>query len=368
MSVHQLKDGRWIVHYRIRDGKKLKPRREYFGRGSGAETKARERDADLAFMRHSKSPAPDNISPLFSELAAQYLTGRIASIEPTTYSVLKYKLKALLLPEFGNTESLKITKERIDQYVIKRQALGLKNATISREITDIQAIMNWAVGRALISQNPLSGYKKPRPDPEIITPPTLTEMKAIDKFAPPHLQRALKIIFYTGSRPGREILSLKWSSVNFDQNSMRIISAKKHGLKYRDVPLYKEFRDLLEAWKEEDVKRVKVLGARVQEKQKDEELEKKINNMSIVNYKGASIKSLQTSWGRVKRLSGITRAIRPYSYRHAFVSMMLDAGADLKSVSEIVGHSNPTLTLRVYQHTNKLMHQNAINKLPMMGW
>jgi len=367
MSVHQLKDGRWIVQYRDPETRN-KYKREYFGRGRAAEAEARERDASFTFRGYSKrTPGPGG-SPRFEELAQGYIAARIASIETSTYNVLQYKLKSLLLPEFGGIPALKITKERIDKYVATRLARGKKSNTIRRDIADIQAIMNWAAGRGLISHNPLSGYKKPRSDAEIVSPPTLTEMIDIDKHAPDHLRRLLKTIFYTGARPGRETTSLKWSNINWDNNTIRIISARKHGLKYRDIPIFADFRKLLETWKAEDRKRIQGFkGSRVQAKE-DKELEIRLKDMNIINYKNGPVISLKRSWNRARNKAGITRAIRPYSYRHAFVSMLLDSGADLKSVSELVGHSNTALTLQVYQHTNRQMHKSAIEKLPKMGW
>lgn len=352
MSVHQLKDGRWIVQYRD-PATKNKYKREYFGRGKAAENEARERDAALAFRPYEKRTPGPGSSLLFKELAQGYILARVASIEKSTYSVLRYKLGSILLPELGEIEALKITKERIDKYVEKRLAQGKKSNTIRRDIADIQAIMNWAAGRGLINLNPLAGYKKPRSDAEIIMPPTISEVIEIDKHAPEHLRRALKIIFYTGCRPGREITSLKWSNINWDQNTIRIVSARKHGLKLRDVPISEGFGKLLEEWNKID--KQSAHGVSTQD-------------MNIIRYKNRPIISLKRSWCRAKRMAGITRAIVPYSYRHAFVSILLDSGADLKAVSELVGHSNTALTLAVYQHTNKLMHKNAIEKLPKMDW
>jgi len=368
MSVHQLKDGRWIVQYRDPEVVN-KYKRKYFGRGKTAENEARERDESIGSRPYTRRTPGPGSSPMFKELAQGYITARISAIEKTTYSVLKYKLKALLLPELGETEALKITKERIDKYVNKRLAQGKKSNTVRRDLADIQAIMNWAAERGMISHNPLAGYKKPRTDTEIIQPPTLSEMIKIDKHAPDHLRRALKIIFYTGSRPGREITSLKWSNVNWEQNTIRIISARKHGLKYRDVPIYKDFRKLLETWNEED----KIKIQKAEDKSRDQGSGvrgqiKNIQDMNIINYKNGPVISMKRSWTRALGKAGITRAIRPYSYRHAFVSMLLDSGADLKSVSELVGHSNTALTLQVYQHTNRQMHKTTIGKLPKMGW
>ena len=365
MSVHQLKDGRWIVQYRV--NKKYK--REYYGRGKAAENEARERDALLNHRGYVKRTPGPNASPLFREIVEGYLAARIASIEQSTYSILKYKLASILIPELGAIEALKFTKDRLDKYVEKRLAQGKKTNTIRRDIADIQAIMNWAVSRELINLNPLAGYKKPRSDTEIVMPPTLKEIIEIDKHAPNHLRRALKIIFYTGARPGGEITSLKWSNINWDQNTIRIISARKHGLKYRDVPIFREFRTLLEAWKEEDKARIKKAEEkRLLAKPLQPKPLPPIADTHIITYLGKPVFSLKRSWGRARQLAGITRAITPYSYRHAFVSMLLESGADLKSVSELVGHSNTSLTLAVYQSTNKAMHRSTIEKLPVMNW
>jgi site-specific recombinase XerD len=52
--------------------------------------------------------------------------------------------------------------------------------------------------------------------------------------------------------------------------------------------------------------------------------------------------------------------------RHAFASILLAAAADLKSVSEILGHSRPDTTTRIYQHTDRAMHEAAIARLPVV--
>lgn len=352
MSVHKLYDDRWIVQYRNPENNG-KYKREYFGRGPDAERNARDRNKEIELRCYKKRTPRADKSPYFEDIANYYLSAKVSTIENTTYSVLMYKLRSIILPEFGHIEAMKITKERLDKYVEKRLAQGKKNGTIRRDIEDIQAIMNFAVERRLINNNPLAGYKKPSHNPEIVMPPTYAEMIEIDKHAPDHLRRALKIIFYTGARPGREITSLKWQNINYwEQNTIRIISARKHGLNYRDVPIFEDLRILLEKWMEADKK---TAGADIKERY-------------IISYKTKPVLSLKRSWRRANKLAGITRNIRPYSYRHAFVSTLLDSGADLKSVSEIVGHSNTDLTLKVYQHTNKLMHKNAIQKLPKMPW
>ena len=135
------------------------------------------------------------------------------------------------------------------------------------------------------------------------------------------------------------------------------------------MPIFKEFRTLLEAWREEDKARIKKAEEkRLLAKPLQPKPLPPIADTHIITYLGKPVFSLKRSWGRARGLAGITRTITPYSYRHAFVSMLLESGADLKSVSELVGHSNTSLTLAVYQSTNKAMHRSTIEKLPAMNW
>ncbi len=60
----------------------------------------------------------------------------------------------------------------------------------------------------------------------------------------------------------------------------------------------------------------------------------------------------------------MTRRLRPYDFRHAFASRILGGHADLKSTSELLGHSRPDTTIRVYQHTINDLHKDAIDRLP----
>jgi integrase len=71
----------------------------------------------------------------------------------------------------------------------------------------------------------------------------------------------------------------------------------------------------------------------------------------VVHYHGNRVASLKTAWKAAKSRAGITRRMRLYDLRHLAASEMLAGGADLKSVSEILGHASPEMTLRIYQHT-----------------
>lgn len=341
MSVHRLSDGRWIVKY-SKGTNSIDPERtrEYFGRGPDAHEAATKRNIELG-MGQGRAK---NSGPTFREIGQHYLAARTGSLAATTKSDAAYKLDAYIYAAIGDLPAAAIKPEILDQYVIVRTAKGRKSASIHRELTIIRAIIRWAVKRKIISDNPMEGYEFPKKDISIISPPTSAELSAIYEAAAPHLRRAIMLGYYTGIRPGRsEMLSLRWDQVDLINGTIFVESAKKGGMVARTIPIADGLMVLMRTWMEED-KGQGALG-------------------TIIHYKGGPVRQMTKSWRNAKAKAGITRRIRLYDLRHLAASEMLAAGADLKSVSEILGHASPDMTLRVYQHTSTALRRDAVSRL-----
>lgn len=346
MSVHQLRDGRWIVTWW--DSAEKKRRRRYFGRGLEAEKAADEFNATLGLNPYLKSIRRSK-SPYFRELVEAYLTAKAGSIEASTKKMFGLKMDSVILPELGRFEALRITHNRLDLYVQKRLKT-VKRTTVHRELSDINAVLNWAVSRGYIVKNPIAGYKKPARDDAVIQPPTASEISKILAEASAHVIRAICISYFTGLRPGRvELLSLTWDCVDWNAGTLHVVSARKGGLRHRTVPLHLEFIKLLYRWHRQDRK--------LAVKKKTDFPE------NIVHFRGKAVKCIRKAFAAAKVKAGIKRRIRPYDLRHAFASAVLRSGADLKSTSELLGHSRPDTTVRIYQHTDLAMHKSVIDKI-----
>jgi len=350
MAIIQLKDGRWIIQYpNPEKGKPPRLIREYFGRGVEAEAKAIERHKELGINAYTKGVTNRQLAPTFFELGNAYLEARKNHIQPTSLNILIMKLQSIIYPAIGSLCATQLTHSRIDKYVDDRIQAGKKRTTIHRDISDIQAILNWAVKRRLISHNPVAGYEKPKRDDAVVQPPTPAEAKSIIDNASPHLARALTICYYTGLRPGAsELLGLTWNDVDLNANTILIRSAQKNGLRSRSIPLHPAFAGLLQEWHQQD------------------QICQDPCNL-IIKYKSARVASLKTAYHTAKRKAGITRKLPMYSFRHAFATTLLQHSADLKSTSELLGHSRIDTTLRIYQHTFGQMHIDAIGVLPDIG-
>jgi len=369
MSIRTLKDGRHVCQYYING----KSKRKYYGRDLAGKQAAQNFDDHLKShgrIRPYTHQAPMEQSVLFQTLALEYLTVKSKTdLANSTWTAMQYKLSRVILPDLGHLQAHGITHKRLDQYVTKRLTTPravttgsskkpvikhLKNpdgstryisrSTVHRELCDIQAILNWAVSKHYLIKNPVMGYKKPKLDNAIIKPPTKTETLAILSQSAPHVIRALKLSFFTGLRPGeKELFRLTFNDVDFDKKTIFIISAKKNGIPFRTVPLHKELLADLVTWQKKD---------------------KKIDCHHIINFKDKAIKSIKSAFKAAKRRAGITRRIRLYDFRHAAITNMLEQGADLKSVSQIAGHSRTDTTTKIYQHTSTELLRQQIDRLP----
>jgi len=351
MSVHQLKDGRWIVQMEKRTIPEDPERtREYFGRGAAAERAARERNDELTYRRLRRRQERKNAyGPTVAALAQEYFNALQLTAAPSTIESLRYKLKMNLLPAFGLLYANAVKPADVDQFVRNRRQY-VSNTTINNELTYLIRIFNWAFDQGLIKINPIARYKKPPRDDRITSPATLQETQAILDHAADHLRRAILVAYYTGLRPGRaELLGLTWDDVDFNEQTILIRSAHKGGRPWRRVPLHPAFLKLLKRWQKKDG-----------------------DVPYIIHFNQKPIKSIKTAFKHAKDKAKITRRLRPYDLRHSAISAMLKDGADLKSVSEIAGHSRPSTTTNVYQHVDETMHRAAIEKIPALktkkGW
>jgi integrase len=333
-------DRRWAVYYP--DKTTGKTVWEYFGRGIAAKAAATRRNTELGLVKKTKKQG----GPTFLELAAAYTAHFPGNDNSKKH--LKIRLEAHLVPEFGHRSAVRLSEHDLDRYVAKRRK-SVKRSTIARELTDLKAILNWAVKRRppLIPVNPVRDYVKPKADDQVIMPPTADEMHRIMAAASPHLLRAIKISYYTGLRPGGvELLTLTWDRVDWKAGTILVISAEKGGIRQRSVPVHDLLLADMEGWLRADSTR-----------------KKKVKGGYIIHYHGKGIKKIQTSWEGALARAKITRRIRPYDMRHAMITLALEAGGDIGALSLVVG-SRPETLRRHYQHVTDNLRRATVGLIP----
>lgn len=219
----------------------------------------------------------------------------------------------------------KSNKTVVLTYLLQLQKEGKKTATISRSLASIRSYFGYLNRNGFIKKDPTIGVETPKAErklPEIMSAEDVNRLLASpsDKDLKGIRDKAmLEVLYATGIRVS-ELVNLNTTDVNLDMGFLHCRNGKE-----RIVPLGSIARGALGKY---------VLKARdLMIKDADEK-------SLFVNVNGKRI-TRQGFWKIIKYykdISGIEMDITPHTLRHSFAAHLLENGADLKSVSEMLGH------------------------------
>ena len=167
----------------------------------------------------------------------------------------------------------------------------------------------------------------------------------IYRHSPDHLKWVITCMVNTGFRPGpTELFSIQMADIDFGQCGIWITRTKDPSRAYRILqPIRRDFLERLDQLKTREPDRV-----------------------WLIEYKGKQVGQVARAWASAKRKAGIplSRKLRLYELRHLYATTMLRDGADIKSVSRLMGHADPSITLSVYHHVLEEHIRQALDHLP----
>ena len=242
--------------------------------------------------------------------------------------------------------------ESIDFLVI-REYLGrlygrYKRTTIARKLSAIRSFFYYLERKGLIRSNPAADISSPKRGKYIPTHLPVDEMFRLlegpDRAKPLGLRdlAILEMLYSCGIRVS-ELSGLNLSSIDFDQRLVKVVGK---GNKERIVPFGKKALRAIEEY----IEATRPLRKKAQKDPQDAPL--------FINFRGGRLTT--RSIGRiVKKYAtqcGLMTEITPHSLRHTFATHLLDGGADLRSVQELLGHASLSTTQK-YTHVSleKLM-------------
>lgn len=286
-------------------------------------------------------------------------------IKPTTkirtYERYKIIVDLHIIPKIGEYELCDISPIILQKTVTELMENGniktkkaLSANTINTIISVIQNSLKVARLNGLTSEYVADKIRRPHLIEKQIECFTIQEQKLIEQAVLSSKKTKLfgiVLSFYTGVRIG-ELLSLKWEDIDFNKSIMIInkschdgkngiiIDMPKTQNSYRIIPIPKQLLSLLKD----------------QKKKSNAEYVVSNNNMQV------SVRSYQRSFELIlKKLRLKHRGF--HSTRHTFATRALECGMDVKTLSEILGHKNSTITLNRYAHSLLEHKQEMMNKL-----
>lgn len=234
-----------------------------------------------------------------------------------------------------------VTKNEIINFMFQQKDKGLNANSISRGLTAIRVFHRFLVRERILKEDPTSLIDSPKLWKKIPDALSVNEIEAL--LTQPNIRQKqglrdkaiLEILYATGMRIS-EAANLKVDNVNLEVGFVRCIGK---GNKERIIPLGKKAIEYIKKYLE--FSRPKFLV-------------KKESNFLFVSRFGRRI-SRQSLWKLIKRYAQeakIKKPIKPHILRHSFATHLLEHGADLRSVQEMLGHSNISTT-QIYTHINK---------------
>ncbi len=217
---------------------------------------------------------------------------------------------------------------------------GLSKTSVARALAAVRSLYRWLAQEGLVEQNPAKLVSTPRLAVKLPRVPTIEEVNAVlDGKMPeaasfPERDRLLLELLYGCGIRNSELVGINLEDVRLSNEAILI---RGKGKKERYVPFGESVRNALASylpWRQQ------LLAAR-----------KKITPALLVNQRGGRLTT--RSVGRiVKRIAvakGLSPDVHPHTLRHAFGTHLLEEGADLRSIQELLGHERLATTQRYTQ-------------------
>jgi len=242
-------------------------------------------------------------------------------------------------------EVSKITKQEIITYMELLKESGAKDRTIAHFLSTMRTMIHYGMKKGLLKNDPMEGIRQPKLAKHIPTYLSEEEVETLLSFplktAFDYRNKAmLELLYATGLRVS-ELVTLRTFDVNF-QESLVICYGK--GNKERMIPMGEVCQFYLELYV----------------KQYRSSLEKgNLTDALFLNNHGKEM-TRQGFFKILKLLSkqqGITKEFSPHTLRHSFATHLLNHGADLRSIQELLGHSNISTT-EIYTHISNQKLRN----------
>ncbi len=284
-------------------------------------------DRYLVYMRVERAASPQTVRAYSADLARYLEWAERTGVDPIV-----------------------LTHRQMRLYLAEMDRAGYARRTVARRLSAVRSFFAYAVTEGLVASDPsgaLSTPKVPARLPNVLADDTLDALFSAPDLSKPTGLRdraVLELLYATGARVS-EVAGLRVSDLDFGQRQIRLFGK---GAKERIVPVYE------------------VALARVRDYLRDGR--PKLARSSSEQHLFLSSRGGPFSADSVRRMfkkyaadAGADAGVSPHSMRHTFATRLLEAGADLRTVQELLGHVALSST-QIYTHLSMKRLQDVHRK------
>ncbi len=291
------------------------------------------------------------------------------TVKLRTYDRYKYIIEKHINSELGDYELDDLNPQVLQDFVINKlnqgnlkTGTGLANNSVIGIVNVLKQALSLAVSLEIISKEYTDKIKLPNPTEKPVNAFEKADQQKLEQYCMNSKKAnhiGIVICLYTGLRIG-ELLALTWEDVDFE-NGLLKVNKETYRIKQNDI-----YETIIDKPKTKTSTRLipvpKTLLAKLKELKKKSKFDHIIstNKNTIVGTR-----SYQRTFETILKKLGI-----PYqnfhSLRHTFATRAVEIGIDVKSLAELMGHKNATVTLQRYTHSLLSYKTDIMNKLGKM--
>lgn len=313
-----------------------------------------------------KTITPHVSTPKFSSMADEWLSIHMPQFKPSTVARYTHELDAYLKPHFGDQEISGI--QRADLLRLGSEMLltggmkgkGLAPATVNSLLSLMKNILQFACQEKSVpvADTKHISVRQPQKRMRVLTVAEQRRFVAFLSANPNPRNAGILLTLYTGLRIG-EICALKWGDIDLadhllhvrrtmqrvrrqeagDKKTAILILPPKSACSVRTIPLPQEIVNLLKKHKS---------GAETY--------------LLTGKEKWVEPRVLQDYFQKTAKKNGL-QGVTYHTLRHTFATRCVELGFDVKSLSELLGHSNVAITMNRYVHPSMDLKKKNMNKL-----
>lgn len=267
-------------------------------------------------------------------------------------SILAYQNDVAKIADFAierNLSAVDIKKSDIQAFIQELHAIGLSARSQARIISGIKQFFVFLLIEDAIKDDPSELIDMPRLGrklPEILTIEEIDQLiAAIDMSkTESHRNKAIIETLYSCGLRVSELVNLRFSDIYFEEKFIRVIGK---GNKERLVPVSPSVE--------------KEIGIYNEHVRRHQNIQPGNENIVFLNRRGAKLTRVMV-FTIIKNLAnhiGLTKNISPHTFRHSFATHLIEGGANLRAIQDMLGHESITTT-EIYTHLDQRFLREAI--------
>ncbi|MGM0125872.1 hypothetical protein IGI37_003273 [Enterococcus sp. AZ194] len=357
-NIYKRKDGRWEGRYikgRHSNGK------AQFGYVYDRTFRAvRQKLQEKKYQYRTPNLFSSNYQGTVAQWINEWLVGPVCrNVKMSTYASYRYKLTHYVCPYFESLPLKKLNADRVQAFIDDLNERGLSATTIRIVVQILKRTLKEALQQNLLSTDPTLKIVLPKETKKRVGALSEAKQVILEKVANNH-PKGLPILLalHTGMRIG-EISALKWADIDLEKKEIEV-SRTLQRLPYIDS---EQGSKIMEGTaKSSSAHRIIPLNDKILEILKQKK--KKATSLYVVGEKGRFIEPRTITY-QFKRILSILKLsnIHFHQLRHTFATRLLEKGADIATVSALLGHHSAKMTLDVYVDSLMSQRKKWVNQL-----